>query len=135
MLKTIPFNFSRNIDKTHIYTGVQTAISGSGGFSLENNISDIKLNVIRNLAKYDVTNSVQLLADVSIFNKKLGLSKDSINKYILKSTFDDYAQQFPVDSINIYSNEIVSSINFNQLNSIGSLTKLYSDFNTYVNKF
>ncbi len=42
MIKTIPYNFAKHVDKKHVYNGLQTAITGSGGFSLENNISEIK---------------------------------------------------------------------------------------------
>ena len=47
MIKTVPYNFAKHIDKKHIYTGVQSAVTTIGGFSLENNISEIKLNVIQ----------------------------------------------------------------------------------------
>ena len=87
------------------------------------------------MAKYDVTNSVQLLLDVSILNKKLGLIKNSTNTSIVSSTYDNSLEKFEYDSITIYANEVLPSINMDQLNSIGSFSSLYSDFIAYVNSF
>ena len=134
MIKTFLFNYSKNIDKKHIYTGLQNAITGIGGFSMEEQFSEIKLNVIKNIAKYDVTDSVQLLFDVSLFNMKIGLLKNTDNT-IKTTSYDNNLNKFPVDSLTIYANEFTQAINIHQLNSIGKLSNLYKDFTDYVNTF
>jgi hypothetical protein len=134
MIRTIPFNFSSSINKKHIYTGLQSAITGFGGFSIDEELQTIKLNPIQNIGKYNVTDSIQLLFDVAKFNQKLGLVKNGNN--IISTTFNTQTKTFPVDSVALSSNDFINGIkSIEQINSIGKLEYIYRDFVDYVNDF
>jgi len=136
MIRTIPFNFSHSINKKHIYNGVQPAITGIGGFSIDEELPTIKINPIQNIGKYNVTNSIQILFDVATFNRKLGLVKDNSNNSIIRTTYCETTHSFPVDSISIPSCDFIKGLrNVEQINSLGKLDYIYQEFTEYVNDF
>ena len=73
MISKKSFNYSIGVNKKHIYTGLQQAITAIGGFSIEENVRPIIIHVVENIAKYDMTDSVQILQDVNMFNSKLSI--------------------------------------------------------------
>jgi len=116
-------NFTKGINKKHIYTGLQHAITATGGFSIESNIKPMHINVIQNIAKYDVTDSVQILFDVDTINAKLGL-------------YDTNKEIFEMDSVMICAEEFIVGLkSVEQIISVGKLENLYKNFVTYVNTF
>jgi len=134
MIRTIPFNFTSSINKKHIYTGVHPAITGIGGFSVEEEFQSIRLNPIQNIGKYNLSDSIQLLFDVNAFNRKLGLVKNHNN--IIRSTYSSCTGNFPVDSISITSADFIHNLQtVEQINSIGKLEYIYKEFIEYVNDF
>ncbi len=133
MIRTIPFNFSKTINPKHIYTGLQSAITGIGGFSIEEDLQTIRLNPIQNIGKYNVDCAIQLLYDTSKFNSKLGLVKQGNN--IIHTTFNQQTNSFPIDAISISANDFIFGIQkIQQINSIGSLESVYCNFIDYVNQ-
>jgi hypothetical protein len=121
MIRKKPFNFAIGVNKKFVYTGLQHAISATGGFSIEENIKPLAIQVIQNIAKYDVTDSVQILYDVNSFNNKLG-------------QYD--GQTYEMDSIMICASEFIGGLqSSHQINSVGKLENLYKDFVEYVNSF
>ena len=108
MIKTIPFNFSKSINPKHIYTGLQPAITGIGGFSIEEDLQIIRLNPIQNIGKYNTTDAIQVLYDTSKINNKLGLVKQG--NRILHTTFNECTQTFPIDSISITANDFINGL-------------------------
>ena len=133
MIRTIPFNFSKSINPKHIYTGLQPAITGIGGFSIEEDLQVIRLNPVQNIGKYNTSDAIQLLYDTSKINNKLGLVKQG--KQILHTTYNSQTQSFPIDSISITANDFINNLQkIEQINSIGSLECIYRDFIDYVNQ-
>ena len=133
MIRTIPFNFAKSINPKHIYTGLQSAITGTGGFSIEEELQVIRLNPVQNIGKYNTTDAIQLLYDTSKINNKIGLVKQG--KQIIHTTYNQCTQSFPIDSISITANDFISNLKkIEQINSIGSLESVYRDFIDYVNQ-
>jgi hypothetical protein len=123
MIRKKTLNYAVGINKKYIYNGLQTAITASGGFSIEENAKPMNLRVIENIAKYDVTDSVQLLFDVDTLNSKLG-------------DYDMLNETFELNSIMIYASEFTHGLkSVEQINSVGKLENFYKDFVTYVNDF
>ena len=106
------------------------AITGYGGFSFinENILIQNKNNLID---EYDLTDSVQLLFNVSKINKKIGL--DKMNNIIIHSEFDDVHNTFPVENIEVNANEIMEDLELNNIVSLGKLKTIYNDFNNFIN--
>jgi len=116
-------NYAVGVNKKYIYNGLQTAITANGGFSIEENAKPMYLHVIENIAKYDVTDSVQLLFDVETFNSKLG-------------DYDVLNETFEMNSIMIYASEFTYGLkSMEQINSVGRLENFYKDFVNHVNDF
>lgn len=117
------------------YVGLFYAFEGLGGFDMEQGLQNITLIPIEQINKYDVTDSVQILYDVRLFNEKLGLYKDYQNINIISTSFDPLTLKFPYDSITITADEFVSNVDANEVLSVGKLQTLYSDFILYVNDY
>ena len=122
MIRTKPFNFATGVNKKFVYSGLLHAITGVGGFSIEEKTKPMKIQVVQNIAKYDVTDSVQILYDVDIFNYKLG-------------QYDVNSQLFEMDCIMVCAAEFISGLSSSdQINSVGKLENIYKDFVNYVNQ-
>ncbi len=127
---------SNNDNLYFVYDGSICAFTASGGFTMEEGFEDISLNYNGIFERYDVTDAVQLLFDVKVFNEKLGLIKDSSNNEIIDTSFDFVNHGgFPNDSITIDANEFVTNMKENQVVSLGRYTTLYSEFSEYVRTY
>lgn len=107
----------------------KNAITGYGGFSFTNESIPIQQNK-KLIDEYDITNSVQLLYDVSKINEKIGLFK--MNHIIIKSDFDNEQNIFPIDNIEINSNELIEDLELSSILSLGKLKTSYNNFNRFI---
>lgn len=116
-------------------TGLQYLFEASGGYLMERGFDKIVKRTQDLIQRYDVTDSVQVKMNTSIFNNKLGLIKDASNINVLSSTYDVVMDTFPTDSITISSSEFINSLNVNNIISVGKYSTMYSDFMSYVRKY
>jgi hypothetical protein len=128
-----------NISQTGVYANSVFAFNASGGFTMARGFDDIKFRTADAIPRFDVTDAVQVLFDVSTFNTKLGLFKNALNTVIVSSTFDKVDDCFKsggdeVSSISLTSTNLINGLNVNgrQVISVGKYATLYSDFNNYV---
>ena len=122
MIRTKPFNFAMGVNKKFVYTGLLNAITATGGFAIEDQIKTMQIQVVQNIAKYDVTDSIQILYDLNTLNTKLGNYNNSTNL-------------FEMDSIMICAAEFINGLtSYEQINSVGNLNNMYKNFVDYVNK-
>lgn len=135
-------NSINDIDHTGVYAETIYALSATGGFTMERGFDDIKFREADAIARYDVTDAVQILFDVATFNTKLGLVKDPSNNYIVSSTFDEVDDCFKasgveVTSVSVSAAELIAGMNVNglQVISVGKYATLYSDFKNYVSSY
>ena len=120
----------------YVFDGSYYAFTASGGFIMETSFPDLSYNMDGMFERFDVTDAVQVLFDVSIFNEKLGLIKDASNDEVLDSSFNfELYGGFPNDSITIDANEFTSNMAENQVISLGRYTTLYSEFSEYVRTY
>ena len=120
----------------YVFDGSYYAFTASGGFVMEETFADLSYNMDGMFEKYDVTDAVQVLFDVSIFNQKIGLIKDASNDEIIDSSFDwSVHGGFPNDSITITASEFTNNMAANQVISLGRYTTLYSEFSEYVRTY
>jgi hypothetical protein len=117
------------------YIGFYYSILATGGFNIAQNFSTIHLATPSLVNKYDLTNAVQVLFDVRVFNKKLGLIKDASNIGILDSSYNSVSAQFPTDTIRISATDFTNVIVASDVISVGTYSTLYSDFISYVNAY
>lgn len=118
-----------------VYTGLYYAVSGTGGYKIEQGIRDVSM-IVTNIVQYDVTNSIQVLFDVRTFNIKLGLYKDASNVTINSTTYNNTAGAFPTDSLSLTATEFMNGItNNNQILSVGKYSSLYSDYNSFLTSY
>jgi hypothetical protein len=128
-----------DITHTGTYSTTVFALNATGGFTMERGFDDIKFRVADAIPRYDVTDAVQIMFDVSTFNTKLGLVKNSTNDTIVSTSFDAVNDYFTssgaeVSSITLTSTELISGMNVDgkQVISVGKYSTLYSDFKNYV---
>lgn len=120
----------------YVYDGSYYAFTASGGFIMEESFPDLSYNMDGLFEQYDVTDAVQVLFDVRIFNEKIGLIKDASNDEIIDSSFDWLVHRgFPNDSITITASEFTANMAANQVISLGRYTTLYSEFSEYVRTY
>jgi hypothetical protein len=143
-----------------LYQGLFYAFDASGGFHLAEGIKQVVLAEQASLEVFDLTNCVQVMMDVRLFNQKLGVMKDvSSNTAILNidgstnwlfpyttlnTSYDRKSQVFSdtlgnqVDSVTInaleFSTDISNGGNLSIL-SVGVLATLYDDFDDYVKQY
>ena len=103
----------------NILTGQYYAIQATGGYIIEQNFDTIKIDPVQ-ISKYDVTNAIQILYDVDIFNDKLGKYNEDTSKY-------------ENNDIILSADEFKKNIISEQVISLGKCSTLYSDFSSYVN--
>jgi hypothetical protein len=105
------------------YSGLYYALSGTGGFSIEQGLKTITMLPVNRINQYDVTSSLQVLFPASVLNAKLG-------------TFDNTNYVWPNESITITNTDFVTNVNVaRDVISVGALSTLYSDFILYVNEY
>ena len=115
--------------------GYYYSFTGSGGFVGESGAPDVRYNLNELFEKYDMTDAVQVLFDVKIFNSKIGLLKDVSNIVITDTSFNDVSDNFPVDEFDITADEFVNGMQTNQVISVGRLNTLYDEFDDYVRQY
>lgn len=140
-----PVDLSYSINNsahTGTYATTVYALNATGGFTMERGFDDIKFRVADAIPRYDVTDAVQILFDVSTFNTKLGLVKNSANTTIVSTSFDAVDDCFKssgteVSSVTLTSSELINGMNVNglQVISVGKYSTLYSDFKNYVTSY
>jgi hypothetical protein len=114
------------------------AFEATGGFIMQRGFDDIKQRELTAIETFDVTDSVQVLFDVALFNAKLGLSKNADNNQIVSSMFNPVTDQFeangsPVDAVTFTASEFVNGVSKSQqIISVGKYSTVYSDFQSYV---
>jgi len=136
----MPIDVSRNtthiIDTSYVYVGRYFAFTASGGFTMEQGFQTIEQLVEASFNTYDMTNAIQLLLDASIFNKKLGITKDAANSVVLSTNYNKTTQTFNNDSITIQSSDIITGLSAKkQIISVGKYSTLYSDFMNYIHMY
>lgn len=105
------------------YTGMYYALTGTGGFVIQQGLKTVTMSPINRINQYDVTSSIQVLFPASAFNAKLG-------------TYDSINNVWQNESITISNTEFVANVNApSQVITVGSLNTLYSDFILYVNEY
>jgi len=144
-----------------LYQGLFYAFDASGGFHLAEGIAKVDLAAQSDLELFDLTNCVQVMMDVRLFNQKLGVMKDlSSNTAVLNildgsnnwtypyttlnTSYNPKTQIFSdtsgnqVDSVSInaleFSTDISNGGNMSIL-SVGVLATLYDDFDDYVKQY
>jgi len=122
MIRKTLFNYATGVNKKFVYNGYHHAISAVGSFSLNEKTQHMKIQPIENIGKFNVSNSVQIVLSNQLFNNKLGKFNETISK-------------FDIDTLTITANEFASAITESQINSVGKLETIYSDFAQYVDDF
>jgi hypothetical protein len=135
-------NDINDINHTGTYAETIYALAATGGFTMERGFDDIKFREADAIARYDVTDAVQIIFDVATFNTKLGLVKDATNENIVSSTFDAVDDCFKnagveVASVSLSAAELIAGVNVDgkQVISVGKYATLYSDFKNYVSSY
>jgi len=143
-----------------LYQGLFYAFDASGGFHLAEGIAKVDRALQSNLELFDLTNCVQVMMDVRLFNQKLGVMKDlSSNTAILNrdgstnwmypyttlnTSYSPKDQKFvdnsgnQVDSVSINALEFATDISHGgtmSVLSVGVLATLYDDFDDYVKQY
>jgi hypothetical protein len=110
------------------YATTVYAFAATDGFVMERQFADIALRPADSIARFDVTNAVQVTVDASVFNAKLG-------------TFDTVDDCFKTDGeevseIEFTSNDFRTALASDaDVISVGTLSTMYSDFKTYVGTY
>ena len=143
-----------------LYQGLFYAFDASGGFHLAEGIAKVNLAAQSDLELFDLTNCVQVMMDVRLFNQKLGVMKDvSSNTAILNgdgrtnwmypyttlnTSYSAKDQIFldnsgnQVDSVSINALKFATEISHGgvmSVLSVGVLATLYDDFDDYVKQY
>jgi hypothetical protein len=121
---------------SNVYT-----FQASGGFTMQRGFDDLKLRDYTVIETYDVTDSVQVLFDVALFNAKLGITKNANNTQIISSTFNPVTDQFEnngvsVNTVSFTASEFVDGVTKSkQIISVGKYSNVYNDFKNYVSTY
>ena len=140
-----------------LYQGTFYAFDASGGFHLAEGIAKVNLAEQSSLELFDLTNCVQVMMDVRLFNQKLGVMKDvSSNTAVLdacsnwifpystlQTSYDKKLQHFvdnsgQIDSVSVSAQEFSTDISYGgnmAILSVGVLATLYDDFDNYVKQY
>jgi hypothetical protein len=103
------------------FTGDIFAMTAQGGYIINQQFRTVKLTPIQAVNKFDVTNSIQVLIDVNVFNSKIG-------------TFNN--GRFTNDTITLTAAEFITNVNSSsRVISVGTYSSLYSNFISYVNTY
>jgi hypothetical protein len=121
-----------------ILSGTIYSLLGLGGFKAERGLQDISMNPLTKISSYDVTNSVQVLFDVRTINTKLGITKNADNSAVIdpQVIYDATTGKIATDVFVITARDFITGVtNSNQVLSVGRLSTLYSEFNTYLSSY
>jgi hypothetical protein len=143
-----------------IYQGLFYAFDACGGFHLAEGIAKVDLAAQSSLEMFDLTNCVQVMMDVRLFNQKLGIMKDVSSNTAILNTGGSTTWTYPYSTLNTSYNKItqkfedkdgnqVDSVSIDALEfatdishggnmailSVGVLATLYDDFDDYVKQY
>jgi photosystem II stability/assembly factor-like uncharacterized protein len=125
-----------NQQQNGVYTGDFWVFDSCGGFVLEQNLQQINVGPTLPISYYDVTNAIQIKFSVRKFNDQLGIIKDECNNTVLEIlNYDTQNQMLQTDSIIISTDKFLDTVNADSIVSMGSISKLYSDFNYTVMQY
>jgi hypothetical protein len=102
------------------YEGAHYAIQGCGGFVIKDSYA-MKLEPIRQIGKYDMTNAVHILFSASKINAMLG-------------GFNCVSETFFNDCITINCEEFLN-MKETDIISVGSLDSMYFDYKKYIQSY
>ena len=111
--------YQRNPKK--IYDGSHYAITGKGGFSIKESYA-MKLEPIRQLGKYDMTNAVQILFPAELLNGLLG-------------GFNEMTKEFNNNQIIITADQLLNTVQKEDILSVGAFDSMYYDYQNYINNY
>jgi photosystem II stability/assembly factor-like uncharacterized protein len=114
-----------------VYTGEFYAIDTSGGFTIDQSFTQIPFGQNTPITQYDVTQALQIVFDVNLFNTRIGVIKDASNVTTLSSSVDACGNLL-TNSLTITTSDFLNNVTTNSILSMGSLSTLYSDFNNTV---
>lgn len=129
--QSLSFTFK---DQCRLY-GLYYVVGASGSFYIEEQFPSVSLIQEASLNRYDVTNALQVAYDVRKFNQLVGIIKDASNHYVVATEYDSQISSFPNDSITLDASFFVNYMSHDQVISVGTYSTLYSDFDTYVNRY
>jgi hypothetical protein len=114
------------------YIGSVYAYEGSGGFRVIQTFNQIM--VIPPSMKYYVTNALQLKYCTHTFNEKIGILKDSAGN-VIQTSYNSATASLGINSLQIPTSEFIQTIKSTNVISVGSLSTLYSDFQSCVSTY
>jgi hypothetical protein len=116
--------------------GLLYAFDASGGFAMEQGFSTITTLPSAPFTNFDVTNALQVVLDVAVFNEKLGLFKDYAAGSITTTSYDETTQEFDVSSITISASDFKTALpHYNRIISTGAYASMYTNFENYVKQY
>ena len=121
-----------------LFDSSSNVIIGTGGFGVDITLRgpvDFIDELLALVADFDLTNALHIEFDVTIFNEKLGLYKNSNNTTITSTTFDETTGEFPSFSIEVDYGEFLTVVSKYEIVSLGSFEQIYSDFNYQVKRY
>jgi photosystem II stability/assembly factor-like uncharacterized protein len=84
--------------------------------------------------RFYVTNAVQLKYCTHSFNEKIGILKDSAGN-VSQTSYNSDTRSLNIDSLQIPTSEFIRNINPTDVISVGSLSSLYTDFQSCVSTY
>ena len=112
------------------------AFDASGGYAMEQGFQTIIALPVSPFTSFDVTNALQVVIDVAIFNLKLNLIKDPATGAITSTSYDETTQEFDVSSITISAPDFKDALpHYNHIISTGAYTSMYTNFENYVKQY
>jgi hypothetical protein len=116
-----------NYNQDSQFIGVYHAIPAIGGFNIEP-IEAIPTITNIETAELDLTLALQLKVNVSTFNEKIGLMKDTNNNEILQTSFDSYDNSFSIQDISFNYQDLMPDIILDNVISVGGFSSIYRNF-------
>lgn len=127
-------NVLTNVDVS--LNGTFYAFNATGGFEMEQGFQTITTLPSSPFSSFDVTNALQVVLDVAVFNEKLNLFKDYTNGTITSTSYDETLQEFDVSSITISASDFKSALpHYNRIISVGAYASMYTNFENYVKQY
>jgi len=114
------------------YIGNVYAYEGSGGYRVIQTFNQIL--ALPPAMRFYVTNAVQLKYCTHLFNEKIGILKDSSGN-ITQTSYNSATKSLNIDSLKIPTSEFKRNIKPSDIISVGSLSTLYTDFQSCVSKY
>jgi hypothetical protein len=112
------------------------AFNAAGGFEMEAGFTTITQLPDASFNNYDVTNALQVVMDVAVFNEKLNLFKDYATGAIITSSYSPTTQEFDVSSITISASDFKTALpHYGRIISVGAYTNMYTNFENYVKQY